>query len=217
MAQSERRSRWEAVMFLTEFLLTSLIVVLVPGTGVLFTVSTGLTSGWRASIFAAIGCTLGILPHLVASVFGLAAILHTSAVVFQLFKLLGVCYLLYLAWTMWKQSGALRFDGAPVSDGYGRTAVQAFLINILNPKLSLFFLAFLPQFVPADAANPIASMLGLSMVFMLMTLVVFIGYGILANQIRGYLSQSPRLVRRIQRLFSGLFLAMGLKLAAMER
>ncbi|MBT2969948.1 MAG: lysine transporter LysE [gamma proteobacterium symbiont of Ctena orbiculata] len=204
-------------MFLTEFLLTSLIVVLMPGTGVLFTVSTGLTRGWRASIFAATGCTLGILPHLVASVLGLTAILHTSAVAFQLFKLLGVCYLFYLAWTMWKQSGAIRFDSAPASGGYGRTVVQAFLINILNPKLSLFFLAFLPQFVPADLPNPITYMLGLSMVFMLMTLVVFVGYGILANQIRSYMFQSPLLVRGIQRLFSGLFLVMGIKLAAMER
>ncbi|MEW8505830.1 MAG: LysE family translocator [Candidatus Thiodiazotropha sp.] len=197
--------------------MTSLIVVLIPGTGVLFTLSIGLTKGWRASVVAAIGCTLGILPHLVASVFGLAAMLHASALVFQLFKFLGVCYLLYLAWTMWHQSAAIRFDKAPGNGGFGWIAVQAILVNILNPKLSLFFLAFLPQFVPADVANPITHMLVLSMVFMLMTLVVFIGYGILANQIRRYVSRSPGLVQGIQRLFSGLFLVMGLKLATLQR
>ncbi|MEW8029680.1 MAG: LysE family translocator [Candidatus Thiodiazotropha sp.] len=204
-------------MFITEFLITSLIVVLMPGTGVLYTVSTGLTKGWRASIFSALGCTFGIVPHLAASVFGLAAILHASALAFQLFKFLGVCYLGYLAWTMWNESGTVHFESKPGVYGYGKIALQAFLINILNPKLSIFFLAFLPQFVPGDTASPVSYMLVLSAIFMLMTLIVFIGYGVMATQVRHYVSRSPNLVRKIQRVFSGLFLAMGIKLAAMER
>ncbi|RLW60635.1 MAG: hypothetical protein B6D75_05080 [gamma proteobacterium symbiont of Stewartia floridana] len=138
-----------------EFLITSLIVVLIPGTGVLYTVSTGLTKGWKASIFAAFGCTAGIIPHLVASVFGLAAILHTSAVAFQILKFLGVLYLAYLAWEMWKDSGRIKLDNRYSEKKYWKIAVRAFLINILNPKLSIFFLAFLPQFVPTDTQNPI--------------------------------------------------------------
>jgi threonine/homoserine/homoserine lactone efflux protein len=204
-------------MFTTEFLLTSLIVVLIPGTGVIYTVSVGLTRGRMASLFAAIGCTLGIVPHLVASVLGLAAILHTSALVFQLFKLLGVLYLVYLAWSMWKESGAIGFEQNTNTGGYRRIAVRAFLINILNPKLSIFFLAFLPQFVPAGSASVVSLMLGMSGLFMVMTLIVFIGYGLLANQVRNYVKKSPKVIQGIQRLFSGLFVALGVKLAVMER
>lgn len=204
-------------MLITEFLITSFVVVLMPGTGVLFTVSTGLTKGWQASIFAAVGCTIGIVPHLIASVFGLAALLHTSSLAFQLFKFLGVLYLAYLAWGMWKDSGSISFDNAVKHDGYRKITIRAFLINILNPKLSIFFLAFLPQFVPMNTDSPIPSMLALSAIFMLMTFVVFIGYGVLANHIRHYVSKSPKVIQRIQRFFSGLFVIMGLKLATMER
>ncbi len=204
-------------MLITEFLITSFIVVLIPGTGVLYTVSTGLTKGWKASIFAALGCTVGIIPHLVASVFGLAAILHTSAVAFQLLKILGVLYLIYLAWGMWKESGSLQFENSYREQRYTKIALRAVIINILNPKLSIFFLAFLPQFVPSSATSPVSYMLLLSAIFMLMTLIIFIGYGILANQVRHYVSQSPKMVRGIQRLFSGLFVVMGFKLAMMER
>ena len=204
-------------MYITEFLITSFIIVLMPGTGVMYTVSTGLTKGAKASLAAALGCTGGIVPHLIASIFGLAAILHTSALAFQAFKLLGVLYLVYLAWTMWKESGAVEFEHTGVDSSYSRIVLQAFLINILNPKLSIFFLAFLPQFVPADAVSPVLYMLVLSCVFMLMTLIVFIGYGLLANRVRYYVSQSPRVIRYIQRAFSGLFLAIGVKLAVMEK
>jgi threonine/homoserine/homoserine lactone efflux protein len=204
-------------MYITEFLITSLIIVLMPGTGVIYTVSTGLTKGAKASLAAAVGCTGGIVPHLVASVFGLAAILHASALAFQLFKFLGVLYLAYLAWMMWKESGVVEFSSEGVEKSYSKIALRALLINILNPKLSIFFLAFLPQFVPTNAASPISYMLTLSGVFMLMTLVVFICYGLLASKVRYYLTQSPRMVQGIQRVFAGMFVALGVKLAAMER
>ena len=204
-------------MFVTEFLITSFIVVLMPGTGVMFTMSAGLSQGARAALSAAVGCTFGIVPHLVASVFGLAAILHTSAVAFQVFKLLGVLYLAYLAWTLWRESGAISFGSRPPRARLRAIALRAFLINILNPKLSIFFLAFLPQFVPAETASPVTQMLALSGVFMGMTLVVFCAYGLLANQVRDYVSRSPRIIQGTQRVFVGVFLALGVKLAAMER
>ncbi|MDW6004399.1 LysE family translocator [Vibrio mangrovi] len=201
-----------------EFLLTSLIVVLLPGTGVLYTVSIGLTRGAKASLYAALGCTAGIIPHLVASVFGLAAILHASAVLFQILKYVGVLYLAYLAWGMWKDSGALTLtDEESHQTGYLTIASKAVLINLLNPKLSIFFLAFLPQFVPAGQTSPVPYMLILSLVFMLMTFIVFVIYGLLANKIRHAIIQSPKVVRRIQKSFAGLFILMGVKLAAMER
>ncbi|MCB1756466.1 MAG: LysE family translocator [Gammaproteobacteria bacterium] len=204
-------------MMIIEFLITSFIVVLMPGTGVIYTVSTGLTRGARASIFAAVGCTAGIIPHLVASVFGLAAILHASALAFQVFKVFGVLYLAYLAWVMWKESGSIAFHSSPGEAGFVKIAVRAFLINILNPKLSIFFLAFLPQFVPAGTESPVGHMLVLSGVFMLMTFVVFIGYGLLATQVRFYASNSPKLIQGMQRVFAGLFVALGARLAVMER
>ena len=141
-------------MFSTEFLITSLVVVLVPGTGVIYTVSTGLFLGRRASIAAACGCTAGIIPHLTASILGLSAILHMSAVAFQLIKYAGAIYLLYLAWSMWRETGALRFNSPAAKNSVRQIALRGFLLNILNPKLSIFFLAFLPLFVAPEHIIP---------------------------------------------------------------
>ena len=154
---------------------------------------------------------------MVASVFGLAAILHASSVAFQTLKYVGVIYLAYLAWMMWRESGVLEFDNAPRERRISKTVVTAFLINILNPKLSIFFLAFLPQFVPQNAASPVSYMLLFSAIFMVITLAIFIVYGLFANVVRNYISGSPRLVQWIQRAFSGVFVAMGVKLTTVER
>lgn len=200
-----------------EFLITSLIVVLIPGTGVLYTVATGLFMGSRASAFAALGCTLGIVPSLVASILGLALVIHTSALAFQIVKYAGVIYLLYLAWSMLKSSGGLALEGNQEKQGLLSVAFKGFLINILNPKLTIFFLAFLPQFIPAQAAQPTQSMLLLGGIFMLMTFVVFIIYGLLANSVRTYIVRSEKISTYIQRTFAGGFAALGLKLALTNR
>ncbi len=201
----------------TEFIITSLIVVLIPGTGVIYTISTGLFSGWRASIAASIGCTLGIIPHLLASILGLAAILHMSAIAFQVMKFIGVAYLFYLAWTMWRQTGALNIDGNESNHRLKDIALKGILINILNPKLSLFFLAFLPQFIPSQTVSPMPDMLLLSAIFMLMTLLVFIVYGLFANSVRAHVVNSPKIVARTQRSFAVIFAMLGAKLAMAER
>jgi len=200
-----------------DFLVTSLIVIVSPGTGVLFTLAAGLSRGPRASIVAAFGCTLGIVPHIAAAVLGLAALLHTSALAFQTLKYLGVAYLLYMAWSALKERGALRVE----KDGRDRSAreviVAAVLVNILNPKLSIFFLAFLPQFVSAGEPHPLARMVGLSAVFMLLTFVVFVGYGLFAAAIRSHVISRPRVLTWIRRAFAGAFAALGAKLAVAER
>ena len=201
----------------TEFLITALIVVLMPGTGVLYTLSHGLFRGARSSVVAAFGCTLGILPHLVATLLGLAALLHTSAVLFQAVKFAGVAYLLYLAWGMWRETGSLSVKAPDGAASTRRTILRGILINVLNPKLSLFFLAFLPQFVPADAASPLLTMAGLSGVFMALTLVVFIGYGLGAAAVRVHVLERPEVTRWLQRSFAALFAAIGLRLALAER
>ena len=204
-------------VFNSEFLITSLVVVLVPGTGVIYTVSTGLFLGWRASIAAAIGCTAGIIPHLSASILGLSAILHMSSVAFQWVKFVGAAYLLYLAWSMWRETGALKFDSPATKKGLHQIATRGFLINILNPKLSIFFLAFLPLFVSPESGSPTFEMFLLSAVFMAMTLAIFILYGILANSVRRYVVNSPEMIIRLQRSFAATFAALGAKLALTEQ
>lgn len=204
-------------MFNTEFLITSLVVVLIPGTGVIYTVSTGLFLGWRASIAAACGCTAGIIPHLSASILGLSAILHMSAVAFQVIKYAGAAYLLYLAWSMWRDTEALNFNSPSHKNGLRQIAIKGFLINILNPKLSIFFLAFLPLFVSPTTASPMFEMLVLSVVFMTMTLIVFILYGISSNIVRKHVVNSPKIIVWLQRSFAAIFVALGIKLAVAEQ
>jgi len=200
-----------------DFLITSLIVVVSPGTGVLYTLAAGLSRGWRASIVAAFGCTLGIVPHMAAAILGVAALLHASALAFQSFKYAGVAYLLYMGWSTLRERGALKVERDVGARSAARIATTAVLVNILNPKLSIFFLAFLPQFVSAGEAHPLSRMLALSAVFMLMTLVVFIGYGLFAAGIRDHVISRPRVLAWMRRSFAGAFIALGAKLALAER
>ncbi len=204
-------------MISTEFLLTSLIVVLVPGTGVIYTVSTGLTLRSKASIAAAFGCTLGILPHLTASILGLSALLHMSARAFQILKFAGTFYLLYLAWGMWRDTGSLKLDDSTNEMTAVQIVFKGIMINILNPKLTMFFFAFLPLFIPADSISPTHQMIGLSAIFMGMTFVIFALYGILASGISTYLINSPKSIRRMQRSFAIIFAVLAAKLALSEQ
>jgi len=200
-----------------EFLLTTLIVVASPGTGVLYTLSAGLSRGARASIVAAFGCTLGIIPHMAAAITGLAAVLHTSAVAFETLKYLGVAYLLYMAWNTLKEKGGLSVDENVAPRSAGKVITSGILINILNPKLSIFFFAFLPQFVSTTEPNALSKMLELSGVFMLVTLVVFAGYGIFAASIRSHVVSRPKVLTWMRRTFAGAFVMLGAKLALADR
>src|SRR5258706_7201617 len=200
-----------------EFLVTALIVVVSPGTGVLYTLATGLARGGKASIVAAFGCTLGIVPHMAAAILGLAALLHTSALAFEALKWLGVAYLLYMAWNALKEHGALKVEPDVGARSDLGVIVHAILINVLNPKLSIFFFAFLPQFVRTDDARPLELMLLLSGVFMLVTFVVFVGYGLFAASIRNHIISRPRVLAWMRRTFAAAFVALGARLALAER
>ncbi|MCT7376606.1 LysE family translocator [Chelativorans salis] len=200
-----------------EFLVTSLIVILIPGTGVVYTVATGLAAGRRASFAAAFGCTLGILPALFASVVGLAALLHTSALLFQVIKLAGVAYLLYLAWQTLKEAGPLRINAGERRPLAAMAIVRTgFLINILNPKLSLFFLAFLPQFI-VPAAGSVSQMLILGAVFMAMTFAVFLVYGGFAALVGEKVLRSETVMKWMRRATAAAFAGFGLRLAFADR
>jgi threonine/homoserine/homoserine lactone efflux protein len=200
-----------------EFLITSFIIVISPGTGVVYTLATGLSRGAKASIAAAFGCTVGIIPHIAAAIGGLAAILHTSAVAFHTFKYLGVAYLLYMAWNALREKGSLNVDSETGERSTTQVMITAILINILNPKLSIFFLAFLPQFVSANDPHPLSRMLSLSGVFMVMTFVVFVGYGLFAASVRDQVISRPHILTWMRRTFAGAFVALGVKLALADR
>ena len=204
-------------MLSIQFLLTALVVVLMPGTGVVYTLAIGLGQGRAAALAAALGCTLGILPAMLAAMSGLAALMHASALVFQAVKVVGVAYLLYLAWTALRTGGALSVAPDRRRDSLSRIAGRGALLNVLNPKLSIFFLAFLPQFVAAGEARPLARMLELSGVFMLLTFVVFIGYGVFAAWIRRHVISRPNVLVWMRRAFAGAFVALGARLALAER
>jgi threonine/homoserine/homoserine lactone efflux protein len=204
-------------MVTVEFLITSLVVVLIPGTGVVYTVSTGLVQGRRASVYAALGCTGGIVPHLLATVLGLAAVMHTSALAFQVLKYAGVAYLFYVAYSTWRDKSAFAVDGSLSKASATGLVVKAFLINILNPKLTIFFLAFLPQFVEPSAGQPLLQLLLLSSVFMAMTFAVFVVYGFVAHAFRKLVIESARVQGWLRYTFAAAFAVLAARLAVSER
>lgn len=200
-----------------EFLVTALIIVLIPGSGVILTVSSALVAGRRACLWTATGCTLGIVPHLLASVLGLSALLHTSALAFQGLKFAGVAYLLYLAYATWRDRAAFAVDAHATPAAPSQLVIKACLLNILNPKLTLFFLAFLPQFIVPQAGSATVQMLSLSAVFMAMTFVVFVLYGLLAHLFRRAVIDSPKVQAWLRRGFAASFAGLGLNLALAQR
>lgn len=200
-----------------EFLLTSLIIVASPGTGAIYTIAAGLTRGAKASRLASFACTLGIVPHLIAAMMGLAALLHASALAFSIVKYAGVAYLLWMAWQTLKEQGALSVEAAADERSAWRVLVDGLALNVLNPKLSIFFVAFLPQFIAAGEASPMARMLELSGVFMAMTFVVFALYGLFAAAMRDKVVSRPAVMAWLRRTFAAAFVALGAKLALTER
>lgn len=200
-----------------EFLTVSLLVVASPGTGAAVTIAAGLSRGTRTALVAAFGCTLGIVPHMLAAVTGLAALLRTSAPAFEAVKYAGVAYLLYLAWTTWRERGALDTQGDGAQRSAWQVARHAVLVNLLNPKLSMFFLAFLPQFIDKNETAPTLAMLQLSIIFMAMTLAVFSAYGAFAARMRQHVLGSPTVMAWLRRSFAATFVALGAKLALTQR
>ncbi len=199
------------------FLMTALVIVATPGTGVLYTIATGLTMGARASLVAAFACTLGIVPHLAAAMTGVAALLHASAEAFEAIRIAGVAYLLWMAWVTWRDRTPLIVqDKGPASSGL-RIVSRGILVNLLNPKLTIFFVAFLPQFIDPAAPDQMTPMLALSGVFMGLTLIVFAGYGVSAAAVRRHVIERPRVVTWMRRGFAGCFAVLGTQLARADR
>ena len=200
-----------------EFLLTTFIIVASPGTGAIYTLAAGLSRGAKASVFAAFACTLGILPHLAAALLGLTAVLHASAVAFNAVKYAGIVYLLYMAWRTLRETGALNVNTEHIQHSNARILRDGVLLNILNPKLSIFFVAFLPQFISSEEPHPLFQMAALSGVFMLVTVVVFAMYGVSAASMRDRIVSRPNVMMWMRRGFAAAFGALAAKLALTER
>lgn len=200
-----------------EFWITTLIVVASPGTGAVYTIATGLGRGARASVLAAFACTLGILPHLAAALLGLTAILHASALLFDVIKYAGVLYLLWMAWQVLREKGAMRIAADATPRTARRVLIDGIALNLLNPKLSIFFVAFLPQFMAADARHPLLDMLLLSAAFMAVTFAVFAVYGVCAAAMRDHVVSRPAVMAWMRRSFAVAFGALAARLALMER
>lgn len=200
-----------------EFLITTLVIVASPGTGALFTIGAGLSRGGRAGVLAAFACTLGIVPHLIAALTGLAALLHTSALAFEIVKYAGVAYLLYMAWGTLREHGALKVEERPDARSALQVITDGILINLLNPKLSIFFVAFLPQFIAAGETHVLARMLELSGIFMLATFIIFSLYGLCAAAMRDRIVSSPRVMMWMRRTFAAAFVALGARLAVQQQ
>jgi len=199
------------------FILTTLVVVATPGTGAVYSIAAGLARGWRASLVAAFGCTLGVVPHMVAAITGLAALLNASAAAFQTLKWFGVAYLLYLAWQTVRDKSAIEVDAQQEPVPFWRVIRTAVLINLLNPKLTIFFFAFLPQFVPAAAPDAPLRMIALSFVFMLVTFAVFALYGVFAAAMRAKVISRPKVMAWLRRTFAGTYVLLAGRLVAENR
>ncbi|WP_245800405.1 LysE family translocator [Thiomonas intermedia] len=200
-----------------EFLVTSLLVIASPGTGVLLTLAAGLSHGMRGAVVAALGCTLGILPQMLVAVTGLATVLHASSLAFELLKIAGVCYLLYLAWMTWRERGALTISAEAPSRSDMQVIRHAAFVNVLNPKLSIFFVAFLPQFIQTGDLHPTVTMLELSATFMALTLAVFVLYGLFAAKARTHILSRPAVLTWMRRCFAAAFVGLAFKLALEHR
>jgi threonine/homoserine/homoserine lactone efflux protein len=202
-----------------EFLLTSLVVAVVPGTGVVYTVSSSIGGGWRRGLFAAIGCTFGIVPHVLAAMLGLSGIMQAGAVAFEAVRWAGVAYLVFMGVSMIRGGGALRLDREQRAsiDPMGTVVRRGILLNLLNPKLTVFFFAFLPQFLgtPPGLLDP--RLVGLGGAFMLMTLAVFVVYAWASATVRDRVLGAPVVLRWVRRSLGTIVVGFAARLAVTDR
>ncbi len=202
-----------------EFLLTSLVVVLILGTGVVYTVSSSIGGGWRRGLYAAIGCTLGIVPHMLAAMLGLSGIMQAGSAAFEVVRWAGVAYLVYMGASMIREVGGLQLDQdqSAAVDPMGVVVWRGILLNLLNPKLTMFFFAFLPQFLDTPPGLLDPRLVWLGGIFMLMTLAVFVLYAWASATVRERVLAAPSVLRWFQRSLGAVLIALAARLALTDR
>jgi threonine/homoserine/homoserine lactone efflux protein len=191
-------------------------LTIAPGPDNLFILAQGITRGRKPAIVTALGMCSGVSVHTLAAALGISALFYSSALAFTLLKAAGAAYLFYLAWKTFRDSGGLR-PAKPLELPAGALFRRGFLMNVLNPKVALFFLAFLPQFVSRDSGSIPAQMLLLGLLFMAQAVVLFGALGYFAGGIGGFLLSRPRIARHFNWLTGGIFVALGLRIALVER
>lgn len=201
-----------------EFWITTVALCITPGTGVVMTVVASLAHGRRAGLVTALGCTLAVVPHMLAAVVGVAALFARDERAFAVLKWAGVAYLLWMAWGTLRERGSLRLDAQVPLGSDVQVVGRAVLANTLNPKLSVFFFAFLPQFVDGGAGQGVAlPMLGLGLLFVLVTGVTMLGYALAAASVRRHVVGRAAVMTWLRRVVGASFVALGVRLALAQR
>ena len=199
------------------FSFATLLVVIAPGPGMLFVISRGLANGRKAGVISALGTSTGIAIHILAAAFGLSLIIYATEVGFQIMKWVGGLYLLFLAWKAFTHRQGLLIDSDKSDTSHTSLFWQGILVNALNPKVALFFMAFIPQFVkPASWSIPVQTIV-LGSIFMVFTVIIFIVYGVSASMIRKWVIERPRVHKVIDWTTGSLFVFLGIRLALSNR
>ena len=199
------------------FVVSGLLLNMTPGVDTLYIVGRGTTQGWRAGAVAALGIGAGCVVHTLAAAAGLSAILATSATAFLVVKWIGAAYLIYLGATLLLSRSRASVDAAPQRATLRRVFAQGFLTNVLNPKVALFFLAFLPQFIDADAPHKAAAFLLLGAIFNFNGTLwnLFVAWS--ASGVGRRLAGGGRAATWLNRTLGGLFVCLGVRLALTEK
>ena len=195
------------------FIAASVVLIVAPGPDLLFLLIQGIARGARAALPLALGLALGNVVHTAAAALGASLILRSSAAVLLVFKLCGAAYLLYAAWKTLRESRAPpALAGAGVAGDGRRMFLRGILMNVINPKVSLFFLAFLPQFVPAGATAPGLRMLGLGALFVVLTALIFGALSLLAARLGDWLQHRPGTLRVLAWVAAAVLVGMSIRL-----
>lgn len=198
---------------LAYFLGASILLTIAPGPDNVFVVTQGITRGRKAAVLTAIGMCSGISVHTTAAALGISAVFYSSAVAFSMVKFAGAAYLLFLAWKTVRERRDIELRGNDRQLSGFALFKRGFIMNVLNPKVALFFVAFLPQFVSPGSGNVALEMVMLGLVFMVQGMIIFTAIGLLSGAIGSYLLQKPQVSRIFPWLTAGIFATLGIRLA----
>ena len=199
------------------FVTVSWALIIAPGPDMLYVITRGVTQGRKAGILSAVGVICGTLVHTTAAAFGLTLILQTSALAFILIKYLGAIYLIYLGIKALREKSTFSLDTSASNVSFRKIFWQGVLSNVLNPKIAIFFLAFLPQFVDKGSPDVTSQMVILGLTFAGFGLCFLLAVGYSSGTIGGWLTQRSHSARFLQRFASGILIALGVRLALTER
>lgn len=199
------------------FIGVSWALILAPGPDMLYVITRGMAHGRRAGILSAIGVVCGILVHTTAAAFGLTLLLQTSALAFLFVKFIGAAYLLYLGIRAWRDKSTFLLQASASSAKSSALFWQGVLSNVLNPKISIFFLAFLPQFVDKGSSHVTLQMVILGLTFACFGLCFLLIVGYSSGAVGRWLMYRPQYAQFLQRLAGGILIGLGIRLAFTEK